>query len=378
VKTSIFFLSLALVLSLTAFSQNEIVVDSLKKKIASAPDDSNKVNLYYSLARQYDQSHPKERVENLVNASQLAKKIKFRSGYKKITRSLISFLYNKEMYNLALEYGRQYMDFCEKNHVEEDRYNMAGILAAITVKLGKYDEALKYYNLKGKYDLDKENYKSYASVLAGKAQVYCDQGYYDSARVHALWAAEIFKRNNMSVEMAGALITASKTYLARNAKDMAEEKASEALELYSANGHRTGIMNSLGVLASVYASTGRTDSAFATWQKALAYADSLNSAPMLKESYAGLADLFSRTNVKESQEYDLLSDKYNDSLTARMMRARDLEYEMQSAFQQKENEYAQRQEEFKKRRKYVLFIAVFALLTMAAFNIFRRLTREPG
>jgi hypothetical protein len=110
-----------------------------------------------------------------VHASQLAKKIKFRSGYKKITRSLIAFLYNKEMYNLAFEHGRDYMEFCEKNHVEEDKYNTATLIAAIALKIGNYDEAMKYYNLRGKHDLDKENFRSYASVLSNKASV-CSAG----------------------------------------------------------------------------------------------------------------------------------------------------------------------------------------------------------
>ena len=36
------------------FSQNSRIVDSLRTLIAKAPDDSNKVNLYFTLSRQFD------------------------------------------------------------------------------------------------------------------------------------------------------------------------------------------------------------------------------------------------------------------------------------------------------------------------------------
>ncbi len=343
------------------FSQS-LQLDSLEK----LTDDSVKVELYYKSALQTPQENTLERVKRYNIAIALCKKINYRNGTIKVYRSLINYLFNGGMYALASDYGKEFILYCERTGMKNDRTEMYIMLSNLFAQQGNYEEALKYLRLKGSVDLDREDFKDYGTVLYQIGQLHYNNGIYDSALVNTLWSVEIFKHNNMSSEMAAALLNAARIYIAKGLLAKAQEKAGEATELYQANGNTSGLMHALVVSASIYAKTNRTDSAMIAYHKALNYADSLHSATLKKECYKNLSDLYGADKkYKESYEYQILYRKFYDTAEAEVQKAKQKEFELRyelarsgKTVEKREHIYEGRQKKF-----ILVLLTIIALLT---------------
>ena len=84
-----------LLVCLSCYSQNQRKIDSLINLVNNSPEDSNKVNLYYSLSRHYDVFKSKENIEWNLTALDLSKKIKFSRGIKRHYADIIRFLFHR-------------------------------------------------------------------------------------------------------------------------------------------------------------------------------------------------------------------------------------------------------------------------------------------
>ena len=308
---------LFLVLVGASSSQNQEAIDSLKIKISKAPDDSNKVNLIHLLSRQYGESNPKEKIENLIIASNLAKKVKYKSANLKITNSLINLLYYKDMNELATLKCREFIAFCEKNRIADEKFITYNILANLLLKQEKYGEAIYYFKLKGENDMKKDDFKSYGLNLHNQALAYFQKAVYDSSIVRSLWSAEVFKRNNMEADMANAVMLSGKIYLKQNNAVLAEEKTREALDIFTIIDNKTGMVHSLSQMAQIYSQSNLPDSAIHAYKVALIYADSIHSSTLKKECYKALSELLAGKKGKEgklSEEYSMLYKHIEDSI----------------------------------------------------------------
>jgi tetratricopeptide (TPR) repeat protein len=126
------------------FSQNSRIVDSLRTLITKAPDDSNKVNLYYTLSRQFDIFKSKDYFEINLAALNLSQKINFTSGINRHYSNVIRFLFQRGIYDLAIAYYHDYEQFLTENNMNDElqaSYNMYGNLLS---RQKKYSEANDY------------------------------------------------------------------------------------------------------------------------------------------------------------------------------------------------------------------------------------------
>ena len=331
-------------------SQNRANIDSLSLLISKAKEDSSKVNLLFKLGNQYSFDSAKDRIGNFIMAIELAKKIKYTNGYKKIYKPLISSLFYKEMLNISYKYCLEYSDFCEQQKLTEEKFLIYNMLGNLLTKMGKYDEAFTYFNKKRQYDLEKEDYRSYASSLNNMSVLHMENNRYDSALAYSLWAVEIFKRNNMSPEMANSVLQVAEAYLKKQDLEKAGEKADQALTLFTVVNYKPGMCSSLYILASVYSGMNKPDSAFKLYSKALLFADSINLVKMQRNCYKGLSEMYlNLKNYKDAYEYSILAERYEDSIDVNLHKGKILEYEVNYTVIKNEN--ALKEKEFESRSK---------------------------
>ncbi len=346
--------------------QNQQKIDSLTVLVSNAAPDSNKVNLLFKLGNQFTLDNPKNRIENFIMALALAKKINYVGGLKKIYKPLISALFYKEMYELSCNYCLEYIELCEKQKLTEEKFLIYGLFGTLLTNTGKYDEAFKYYNGKRQYDLQREDYRSYASTLNNMSILHLKNNQYDSALVYSLWATEIFKRNNMSPEMAGSVLQVAECYLKKADLEKAVEKADEAYTLYSVVNYKSGMCSALYVLASAFTGLNKPDSAFKLYSKALLFADSLNLVKMQRNCYKGLSDMYlGQKNYKEAYEYGIITGRYQDSVAVSLQRGKTLESDVKYDLIKNENEV--KEKEFEQRSKGIA--KSFLFTTIGGFLI---------
>ncbi len=371
VKSHLLFISLLFVLQFNA--QTAQKNDSLDLLLLKAPDDSAKVNQLIKQAYTFDMGSSNSRISNFMSALSISKKIKYVNGCKKIYVPLVTVLYYKNMFDLSLTYCKEYIDFCEKNKLNDEKYAIFNMMGNLLCRQGKYAEAKKYYNSKRSYDLQSEDFKSYAGDLNNMSLLFSFDQQYDSALAYSLWAGEIYKRNNMSYEMANTLLDVSGIYLKKDNFESAEEKANEANAFYLVNNDKGGMARSLFALGAIYASTNKPDSAFKTFSQALLFADSLNLVNVQRDCYKGLADMYLKTkNYRDAYEYNVLAQRYQDSVSAQLQNGKILELEMQYSLIKQQNEAKDKEFEVlaKSNARTFLFISIagFILLCAVAYN----------
>src|ERR1700741_2931767 len=70
-------------------------VDSIEELIRFAPDDTNRINLYFTLGRQYEYFNSKERIDFFAIALSYAKKLESKAQIKRISSALITNLFHR-------------------------------------------------------------------------------------------------------------------------------------------------------------------------------------------------------------------------------------------------------------------------------------------
>lgn len=181
------------------FGESKRAIDSLNILISKAPEDSNKVNLIFLLGRQYDLYKSKEHVNNFITALKLAKKIEFKNGIKRISYTLINYLFYKNMYDVSMNYCLEYIAFLEKEGIEDEKFKVYNILGSLYLKQGDYVKSRYYYDLAREYFLSKNDMIRYANILTNINILHAEKKQYDSALIYSLRALEIYTRNNLSL-----------------------------------------------------------------------------------------------------------------------------------------------------------------------------------
>ncbi|MBK9284658.1 MAG: hypothetical protein IPM51_10135 [Sphingobacteriaceae bacterium] len=343
-----------LTLFYSATAALETTADTAIIRILAMENDSNKVNSFYTVGRHSGNSDLQKTVFCFTKAIEISEKIKFYKGYRKSSFALVNFLSNNEMFEAASDYGIKGFDFFTKYKNTPDKSEMAGLLGNLFAHTGKYPLSLLYLTIKGNYDLETNNFKSYGIILQQKGRVYYDKQQYDSSLINTIWAAEIFKRNNMGVEHGNSLLGLAKIYIKKNKIENAQNKISEASSIFNANTNLTGLMHAHMLQAEIFDLNQKPDSAEIFLNKALLLADSTNAIHAKVEIYKSLIQFNElKKDYKVSFEYQSQYEKYRDEIINNAQKAQNTEllikvYLLENKIIEKEKEldYAYKQKVF--------------------------------
>lgn len=233
-KKNIFYLLFFCFSFLNTFAQQK-EIDSLKKQLAIAPDDSNKVLLYRTLCF---------RADSLVYAEkalELSKKLDFKEGTVLSVMTFADYYYRKQKYDKALDYYVKAMKLAEiggfKDYLARIYIHIGYIYRPNepTIALEYYEKSLKILN-----DLKDELNSSY--LLSAIGNVY--EGTYGI-----------------------------KTYKGHSALEYYEK----SLEIRERLGAPEEIAASLNETSRIYEQSGMQEKASILWQKGLALAEKAGS-----------------------------------------------------------------------------------------------------
>lgn len=365
-------LFIAAICALSFFGGAQTVNDNARE-IAQAASDSEKVDLLYASAIRRSAISPEETVEKMDEALRLSSNSNYKAGYKKISKAIIAYLFEHHMYSLAIRYCKAYTDFCEREKLSEEQYNYYNTLGTLYLNAGDYTNALRYYNLKRQYDLDHEDFKSYAFGMQNVGNLQYEKKQYDSSLIYTRWAAEMFRRSNMPTEMAYAVLSGARACLAKKDFDNAALKAGESFAVFTANNNKSGTCSSLFILGQVQSQSQQPDTAFKLFSTALSFADSLNSIALKRDCYKGMYELYcAQKNEKESGEYKILFSRYEDSLSHSLLHGKELDEVVMAKIDTREAEYQKNLQ----LKKWML-LAVFVLAGAAGIWHFGKKARKP-
>jgi tetratricopeptide (TPR) repeat protein len=366
---------LLLISRVASYSQNQRNVDSLILLVKTTPDDSNKVNLYYSLSRQYDVFKSKENIEWNLTALDLSKKINFSRGIKRHYADIIRFLFQRGVYDLAIAYYHDYENYLIENNFNDEllaSYNMYGNLLS---RQNKRTEALKYYHKARAFQLLRKDYPNYANVLNNISIVCLDIGQYDSALVYCSIAISIFKKNNSNSALANSILGIGEIYLKKGDLKNAESKVFESMDIYQAVNEIHGLCNCNYVLGQIYLQAGRYDEAIIATNKALRSAKELHFLDIERNCFNNLSQIYHLlNNDTEAYKNHVLYKSVSDSLAAENLQGKMLEMEVKYDISKKEGQLKEQQFEIdsknKQRNYLVLIVLVILILFFISFRAY--------
>lgn len=206
--------------------------DSLLHEISTCSIDSNKVELFFELGRQYDYFKSKERIEYFIDAAELSKNANYVAGIKKTYPTLITNLYHRNMNDVAMGYAIEYIQYLEKYNFQEDLLKFYSMYANLLCRQNKFKVARYHYDKAYNYYKSKKDYKQCANVFNNISILLLNTGEYDSALVYNSLSAQIYKANNDNSAYANSVLGLAEMMIKKGDLESALTKAKDALSMY--------------------------------------------------------------------------------------------------------------------------------------------------
>lgn len=355
------------------FDQSHIMygaynADSVQAVIQLMPDDTNKVNLLFKTGTTYDYFKSKERIEYYISALNLARKINFKNGINRISVQLITNLSHRQLYDVALEYCNNYIQYLIENKLETEFKQVYKLYATLLSKQGKHQEALSYNHKAINYYLSEKNEALLATVYSNICLLHLNNNQLDSAYLYALRAVDLFKNNNKQSEMANSILSIAEINLAKKDYSKARLKASEALAVYSNIKLKLGLLQTYFVIGQIDLEEQKYDSALTNFKRTLNLTSDFSVPEMKRDCYGYLAQTYkAKGDYQSAYENQVNFTLYNDSVADQKLKAKTLEMDARYSISKKEGEIREKEYQItvqNKQRNFLVLgiIGVVALL----------------
>jgi two-component system NtrC family sensor kinase len=268
-------------------------IDSLKKELVIAREDTTKVLLLYDLSNRYTWSYADTSILYAQQGMDLAQKLNFKRGIEFGYGQISSALTTLGNYPLALEYA-----FKSLSLAEQRANNMAIAFSNITVgmcyrELGDYQNALIYCRRALARSKGMRLYGLY-NLWGIIASVYEKNNQYDSA---ILYASKCYK---IDKKWSGLLYVLGSAYTKKHEYDSAMYFYREGLTVAELNNTRIDFLDIYNGIAAVQMAKNTMDSAI--WYSKKALAEQVGKTYPLGQLNAAntLANIFDKQNKSDS------------------------------------------------------------------------------
>lgn len=319
-------------------------VDSLLNSLAEQKEDTNKVNTLLKLGSQYDYFNSRERIENYISALNLSKKINFQNGIIKSSTLLITNLSHRQLYDVALEYCNNYIDYLKLNRLDEELKKNYKLYATLLSRQGKYLESLQYNYKALNYYLSKHDEIQYAIVLSNICLLHLNNKQADSAYFYGLRAIDIFKKNNKQSELANSISALAEISFMKKDYVTARTKALQSLEIYSNAKIELGILNVNYLIGNIDVEEKKYDSAIVRYTMTLDLLKKYSLPELKRDCYLSLSKCYAvlkKTDLAYTNH--VLFSAYNDSVSDQRLKAKTLEMDAKYSITKKEGELREKE-----------------------------------
>ncbi|HMG91048.1 MAG TPA: ATP-binding protein [Chryseolinea sp.] len=345
------------------YTMYSLPIDSLKKRLVTAKEDTTKVRLLYALSSKYTWSYADTSILFAQQAMDLAQQLNYKNGIEYGYHQISGALTTLGNYPLALEYAFKSLSFAEqKGNIHGIAFSNMNIGMCYR-ELGDYKNSLIYYRKalalsKGLdlYDL--------GTIWGTIASVYEKNNQYDSA---ILYATKSYKIDN---KWSGLLFVLGSAYAKKKEYDSAMYFYRQGLTIAEQNNTQIDLLDIYNGMAGVQIEKFAIDSAI--WYSKKALAEQVGKTYPLGQLNAAytLANIFDKQNKSDSTlKYLKIAIALKDSLFNRekTMAVQNLDFKEKE--KQKEIE-ASRLENRNRIRTNAMLGSLFTLAVIA-FLLFR-------
>jgi len=367
IPNKLFFLILLASITTSFYAQSGRRIDSLNLLISKAPEDSNKVNLYQQLGRSYDVYKSKEAIEYHMMALNLSKKISYTNGVVRSYRFIVTNLFYKGVYDLAITYYHSYEKFLIEQGLNDELFASYNLYGNLLSRQKRYKEASRYYHLSKQFQSTQQNQLGYANALNNISILNIAINQYDSALVYGYRAMDIYKEINASASYANSILGIAEVLIKKGDLVAAKKRAFQSLDIYQSIKQFHGQSNTYHVIGTLYNELGKTDSALMYTNRSLELAKNLSMNDVQRDCYLSLSKThFNAGNYKEAYVNQVLYKSINDSINSEQLQGKMLEVEVKYDMTKKDLELERtgNQLNLQKKQQNYLIIGIVLITIM--------------
>ncbi|HEY3406523.1 MAG TPA: tetratricopeptide repeat protein [Ohtaekwangia sp.] len=283
------------------------VVDSLRKAIHQAPDDSSKVQLYYEYGKHFETSDPDTALWYYARAKERAKELNFLPGVASYASHAIVILNNQGKFREALELTKEALSLYQKIGSPRDlsvAYLNVGsewhYLSDFQLATENYLEARKLAEAVGDKRLQRIVNNNLASIFINLQE-------YEKGKNYAEQSLELAKemKNDYAISSSTFNIATAELYLKQY--DNALRHYQEIESIGARTDDFTIKLDGWLGQADVYNAIPQPASAEKYYQQVISLSKEKNAPEYEMYAYMGLADLFMKINRNREAEQVILN-----------------------------------------------------------------------
>lgn len=348
-------------------------IDSLKLVLNKCANDSNKVNTLNALAWELKNSKTNESLSYSLQALNLSKKIKFKTGQTRaLSNSGIAY-YFQGNYPKALQNYTEAVKLLEGTKYKKKCGALYNNISLIYLELLNYKDAEIYIRKSLAIDEELLDYKGLGDSYNNLGLIYKDQDKNDQALDYFNISLSYRKKANDKVGMPytltnmGVLNTGTKNYT------IAKEQLNEAINLYSNNGDMMGVSLATIDLGDLYVAQRNYSEAILFFKRSLEISKKEDIKAYMSYCYNLLAKCYSKINgFQQAYFYHVEYMKVKDSIFNKDNSALLAEIQTKYETEKKEKEIIRsRAESEKEHTMKNIFIIGFIVMFILAFFILR-------
>ena len=361
------FLCSLLLLTAFKFTQaqdDERYLDSLRKVLVTAPDDSNKVKAYFELGYAYQWSNPDSALLYAMPGLALARELGFETGEYDILLPLTEALSMKGNYSKALQYRFRSIELANKLRDPTKIANTLALIGLIYIRSKDYDKALEYFY---------KAQEAKAVTLGGPQFLngFIGQAYF---HLHKWDSALVYIQKAYELDLAAKDFHWSVPYQYLAAIYEQKGNLTKAIDLYKeslaisfANSDKLDNYNGI---ASVYKKTGQTDSAIFYAKQAISLGTTVSIPAPVIEASALLVNIYkSGQNTDSAFRYQEILLAFKDSLFSqdKIKQMQNVTFDEQA----RQQEIGIQKEKYKNRIKQYTLIAASAVFIIIGLILWK-------
>jgi two-component system NtrC family sensor kinase len=292
-------------------AQEESVIDSLKQKLATASQDTTRVQLMNVLSNNYKFNRPDSALFYGYKALALARQINFPLGQAEAMGFISVAQYALGNDSKALQLILRDIKFAEKHNLIQDKAALLGLLGNIYKDSKNYAKSLSLYKESKK--LSDSVHNIYFSVLAQSqiAAVYLKMDQPDSALNYAQLVYKDGDRLKLKNLVNQALLTLGQIQVMKGNASLALAYFRQSLLLKVSARYK---FNSNFSIAKLYQQTGIPDSSIYYATKALGIARDGGFYSDIIDASVLLSDIYEKRDPQKALQYNRMAIAYKDSL----------------------------------------------------------------
>ena len=297
-------LFIIILITISGYSQDKHLVDSLQTILKTAKQDTNKAKILNRLASAYQGNNPDKAMEYAKQNLVLSEQIGFKKGIANAYNIMGGISEDKGDHLTALDLFKKSLKIRQEIGNKQGIAGSFNNVGLVYERIGNYPEALKYYFASLKIGEETQNKTCQAINYINIGNIYCDQGNYPEALKIFFCSLKISEEIGDKRRISSVYGNIGLVYLAQGNYPEALKNYRVSLQMQEEIGNKMGIAHSYSNIGLIYLDQGNYPEALKNFFAALKINEELGVKEGIVVEYNSIGNAYTKQKkFKDASDY---------------------------------------------------------------------------